>query len=109
MVLRRFCHYKSSFWSPERFGGGDLSIESRLFWRNICHFGANLTFKSDFESYFTFKKPHLRVQKWMGGEVLRSESRMFVDQLENSLESRKCQKGGGINLSGLVQNLSEVN
>ena len=44
-----------------------------------------------------------------GGEVLRSESRMFVDQLENSLESRKCQKGGGINLSGLVQNLSEVN
>ena len=76
-------------------GGGDLSIESRLFWRNICHFGANLTFKSDFESYFTFKKPHLRVQKWMGGEVLRSESRMFVDQLENSLESRKCQKGGG--------------
>ena len=44
-----------------------------------------------------------------GGEVLRSESRMFVDQLENSLESRKCQKGGGINHSGLVQNLSEEN
>ena len=44
-----------------------------------------------------------------GGEVLRSESRMFVDQLENSLESRKCQKGGGVNHSGLVQNLSEEN
>ena len=91
-------------------GGGDLSIESRLFWRNICHFGANLTFKSDFESYFTFKKTSLTSPEMDGGgEVLRSESRMFVDQLENSLESRKCQKGGGINLSGLVQNLSEVN
>ena len=77
-------------------GGGDLSIESRLFFRNICHFEANLTFKSDFQSYFTFRKSSLTSPELEGGgEVLRSESRMIVDQLENSLESRKCQKPGG--------------
>ena len=48
-------------------GGGDLSIESRLFLRNICHFEANLTFKSDFESYFTFKKSSLTSPEMDGG------------------------------------------
>ena len=51
LFLRNFFHYQI----PEGLGGGCLSIESRVFFTNICHFiEANLPFKSDFESNFTF-------------------------------------------------------
>ena len=104
-----FVIIKVHFGVQKGLGGGDLSIESRLFWRNICHFGANLTFKSDFESYFTFKKPHLRVQKWMGGGGPQIRVQNVCGPVGKLTWVQKVPKRGGINLSGLVQNLSEVN
>ena len=70
---------KVHFGVQKVLGGGDLSIESRLFLRNICHFEANLTFKSDFQSYFTFKKSSL----------------MSPEMDWGGIESRKCKKKGG--------------
>ena len=48
-------------------GGRGLSIESRNFLRNICHFQSNLPFKSDFESHFTFKNLSLNSPEMAGG------------------------------------------
>ena len=98
-------------------GGGDLSIESRLFLRNICHYQANLPFKSDFESHFTFKIFSLNSPEMEGGGgVLRPESRLLVEGPEgqtesrlHTLQSRNSQKGGGVEKSGLIQTFSEEN
>ena len=98
-------------------GGRGLSIESRLFLRNICHYQANLPFKSDFESHFTFKNFSLNSPEMEGGGgVLRPESRLLVEGPEgqtesrlHTLESRNSQKGGGVEKSGLIQTFSEEN
>ena len=98
-------------------GGRGLSIESRHFLRNICHFQSNLPFKSDFESHFTFKNLSLNSPEMEGGGgVLRPESRLLVEgpagrteSRLHTLESRNGQKGGGVEKSGLIQTFSEEN
>ena len=45
---------KVHFGVQKGLGAGGLSIESRLFFRNVCHYQANLPFKSDFESNFFY-------------------------------------------------------
>ena len=98
-------------------GGRGLSIESRNFLRNICHFQSNLPFKSDFESHFIFKNFSLNSPEMEGGGgVLRPESRLLVEgpagrteSRLHTLESRNGQKGGGVEKSGLIQTFSEEN
>ena len=58
-------------------GGRGLSIESRNFLRNICHFQSNLPFKSDFESHFTFKNLSLNSPEMEGGEGSSDQSPDF--------------------------------
>ena len=77
LFLRKYFHYKCSLWSPERVGGRGLSIESRNFLRNICHFQSNLPFKSDFESHFTFKNFSLNSPEMDGGEGPSDQSPDF--------------------------------
>ena len=77
-------------------GGGDLSIESRLFLRNICHFEANLTFKSDFESYFNSKKSSLTSPEMDGGGMSSDQSpECLWTSWKTHLSPESAKKGGG--------------
>ena len=58
-------------------GGRGLSIKSRLFFMNICHYQANLPIKSDFESHFTFENVSLKSPEMEGGEGSSDQSPDF--------------------------------
>ena len=105
-----FSIIKVHFGVQKVLGGGDLSIESRLFLRNICHFEANLTFKSDFQSYFTFKKSSLTSPELEGGGRSSDLSPEWLwTSWKTHLSPESVKNRGGGNHSGLVQNLSEEN